>query len=436
MIYFWLNDNINIKATDGTLVTYNKLKVPVNPNNSTAYISTYEDFLDLKEVLSKVDKDKFHAKTLIERKIRTFDTFPIELGISNENEFEKITHLEKNYKKDKYIKNEKDIDSIAYDMNRVDLYKQLKNLNKDEVKIVLIGGVGKSISEIMVSCTALRIFYNKLKEVYKKVKLDIYISASNNTFYSRDKLIYQTQDFVNEIYPLSITLDKFTKYDYYIDNSSVLKSSFYFRDLNLVDAWLYKFGIDYKKIPDSMKYNQLNLNNYEVRSELSERFKTLKSKGKLLLFHPYSANVEKSIPQAIASEMLKNLILEAQDYTIVSTLSIDGKIFDDNFIDLSKESKIITDFIYIVSNMNAVVTVDTSTYHISETFMIPTVVFFTREDFEKRIKYYSYIKSIFVKDESKNLSKFIFTNENLTFYKLDGWKKLKVNKIIKLLESF
>jgi len=321
-------------------------------------------------------------------------------------------------------------------MNRVDLYKQLKNLNKDEVKIVLIGGVGKSISEIMVSCTALRIFYNKLKEVYKKVKLDIYISASNNTFYSRDKLIYQTQDFVNEIYPLSITLDKFTKYDYYIDNSSVLKSSFYFRDLNLVDAWLYKFGIDYKKIPDSMKYNQLNLNNYEVRSELSEKFKTLKSKGKLLLFHPYSANVEKSIPQAIASEMLKNLILEAQDYTIVSTLSIDGKIFDDNFIDLSKESKIITDFIYIVSNMDTVITVDTSTYHISETFMIPTVVFFTREDFEKRIKYYSYIKSIFVKDESKNLSKFVFTNENLTFYKLDGWKKLKIKKIIKLLESF
>jgi ADP-heptose:LPS heptosyltransferase len=86
--------------------------------------------------------------------------------------------------------------------------------------------------------------------------------------------------------------------------------------------------------------------------------------------------------------------------------------------------------------MDKIITADTSTYHISETFMIPTVVFFTREDFEKRIKYYSYIKSIFVKDESKNLSKFIFTNENLTFYKLDGWKKLKVNKIIKLLESF
>ena len=50
-------------------------------------------------------------------------------------------------------------------------------------------------------------------------------------------------------------------------------------------------------------------------------------------------------------------------------------------------------------------------------------------------KYYRYNKSIYLKDKSKNLSKFIYENEALTIYKLEAWKSLKVSKIIKLLEK-
>jgi hypothetical protein len=54
----------------------------------------------------------------------------------------------------------------------------------------------------------------------------------------------------------------------------------------------------------------------------------------------------------------------------------------------------------------------------------------------KKIKYYKYVKSIFIEDKSKNLSKFVYENENLTLNKFESWNKLKVNKIIKLLDSF
>ena len=125
-----------------------------------------------------------------------------------------------------------------------------------------------------------------------------------------------------------------------------------------------------------------------------------------------------------------------QSIMIISTLSIDAKIKDDRFLDFTKESKNISDFIYIVSNMDKIITADTSTYHISDAFMIPTITIFTDKEYEKKIKYYKYIKPIYIENKTKNLSKFVYENENLTLNKLKAWRKLKVEKIIKLLDTF
>lgn len=421
MIFFRVTGNINIKTTDGTLVTYHKFKAPSNLNNETAYITTYDDFNDLEGVFSRVDKDKFSAKLLKEERIRNLEDFPIELGISNENEQFKY---EKSNKQEYFLEDKK-----------VDIYKQLKNLDKDEIRLVIIGGVGKTISEMIASTTALRILNSKLKEVYKKVKIDIYLNASNNSFYSRDKSIYQRLEFISEIKPLSISVKAFTTYDYFIDTSSFTNTT-YFKELNYVDAWLYKFGIDYKKIPEDLKFNELDISDIDVKKTLSDKIIEAKKKGKLLLYHPYSANLKKSIPQAYAVDILKQLLEQNDEYIIIGAINIDSKIKDDRFIDLSKDSKSISDFMYIISQVDKILTADTATFHISDAFMIPTVVIFTHEDFENEIKYYKFVKAIKVKDKSKNMSKFIFENDSLTFYKFESWKKLKVKQIIKLLDSF
>ena len=147
-------------------------------------------------------------------------------------------------------------------------------------------------------------------------------------------------------------------------------------------------------------------------------------------------SIDKTIPQDIASSMLKKLISKMDDCTIVSTLNIDSKFSDDRFVNLSRESKSINDFIYIVSSMDSVITTDTSTLHISDAFMIPTVVLSTDENINRKIKYYNYTKVIKIKDKSKSLSKFIYDNDSLTLYKYKSWEKVKISKIIKLLESF
>ena len=420
MIFFRVTQNINIKTTDGTLVNYFKLKLPSNLENETVYITTYDDFKDIKDIFAKVDKEKYFAKTLNEDIIRTIPSFPIELGISNINEFKKRENSE-------YLE--------FLDFKKVDIFKQLKHLEKDEIKFAFIGGLGSSISDIISSCTALRILYKKLNEVYKNISFDIFINASNNSFYTRDKQLYETQDYINNVFPLSLTSKKLCEYDYYFDNSLDIGLVLDL-PLNNVDKWLYKYGIDYKKIDNNEKYNQLNISNYKVPNSLIKKIEDARLKGKLLLFHPYSANINKSIPQVIAASFLKELLLKADDYVILSALQIDSKIKEDNFIDLSKESKNLNDFIYIVSCMDKIITTDTSTYHISDAFMIPTIGIFTQNDFEIKSKYYKYLKTIYVRDKSKNLSKFIYENESLTFYKFESWKKVKIKQIIKLLDKF
>ena len=68
--------------------------------------------------------------------------------------------------------------------------------------------------------------------------------------------------------------------------------------------------------------------------------------------------------------------------------------------------------------------------------MIPTITIFTDKNYAKKIKYYKYVKPIFIENKSKNLSKFIYESENLILNKLESWRKINIEKIIKLLDSF
>ena len=418
MIFFRATNSINIKITDGTILKYNRFKAPIGIENETIYLTTYDDFNDLKDIFAKVDKSKYNAKIINEQSVLKNPSFPTQLGVIIENE--SIERLEL-----------KDLRFL--ELKEQNFLNQLKSFHKSSIKIAIIGSLGSSISQMISGMAALRIFYNKLKEIYKVVKLDIYIKASNNSYYNRDKSIYLTQDYINEILPLAINSKAICEYDYFVDNSIDITKIL---DINPVDAWLFKFGIDYKKISDLEKFSQLKTDHFELTKGLKQKIQESKQRGKLLLFHPYSANINKSIPQNIAIDLLKELLSKADEYMIISTLLIDVKIKDDRFIDLSKDSKNINDFIYIISAMDKIITTDTSTYHISDAFMIPTIVFFTDNNYLEKIKYFKYIKPIFIEDKSKNLSKFVYENDNLIINKFESWNKLKVNKIIKLLDNF
>jgi ADP-heptose:LPS heptosyltransferase len=433
MVIFRISENINIKTTDGTLVKYNKLKNPSNLFNETVYISTFEDFSDLKRVFLSVGS-KYKARVIDEQKIRTLSQFPKELGISNINEYLITQNLDFKYKKFDYLNTEQsELKSLYLNEKKVDLDEQLYGVLKEDITIAILGNLGNSLSSMICACTALRLLYEKLIKQFKSVKLDIYLNASENKFFTRDKMLFLNQSFINKVSALSLNVKELCEYDFFIDTSSVFKRS-YFEKLSYIDSLLYKFGIDYTKIPIEKKYNTINISAYKPKTVLKKKLATALLKGKVLLYHPYSANIEKSIPKDIAISLLKDLLLKLPDYTIVSALKLEGNINDDRFLNLSAESKNFLDYAYIVSKMDKIITVNTATYHLADAFFIPTVTILTNPD--ENFVQYPLNKTIYIEDKSKNFSNFIFESESLVLYRFDGFSKLTASKIIKLLETF
>ncbi len=357
------------------------------------------------------------------------------MGVSNLNEYNITQKLDYEYKDFDLKKEADEIKSLYLNENIANIEKQLEGTIKQDISICILGRAGESISEMICFCSALRILYEKLNKKFKSIKIDMYLNASDNTFYSRDKMLFANQSFINKVSALSLNVKELCLYDFFIDLGSVSKRSYY-KSLPHIDAWLYKLGIDYKEVSQNEKYNTINLSSYKAKKELKEKIENLKLKGKILLYHPYSANIDKSIPKEITISLLKELVLKLPDYTIVSVLKLDGKFEDDRFVDLSMYSKSFLDYSYIVSNMNKIVTVNTATYHMADAFFIPTVLILNSNDETQVIQEYPSSKIMYIKDKSKNFSNFIFENSALVLYKFDGWKSLKASKIIRALESF
>ncbi|RXJ69563.1 hypothetical protein CRV08_02335 [Halarcobacter ebronensis] len=434
MVVFRVTENLNIKTTDGSLIKYIKLKNPANFLNEGLYITTLEDFESLKEVFTNVGR-KYKAKVIDEVRVRDLNQFPLELGISNLNEYTITNTLEYKLKKETLIETNEEIQSLFLDENSVDILKQVDSVLKQDISLVILGSLGLTVSEMICACSALRILYTTLKKQFKNVKIDIYINASENKYFTRDKAIFSNQTFINKVSGLSIDVKSLCEYDFFIDASSVTRRSYY-EVLPHIDAWLYKFGIDYKKIPDEEKYNTINFSMYRPKDGLKEKLDRLKQNGKIILFHPFSANINKSIPKEKAVSLLKELIDEMPEYNFVSVIKIDIKSELDRFTDLSGFSQTFLDYSYIVSNASKVITVNTATYHIAEAFFIPTVVIFTDNQRRETPHIYSNSKAIYIKDMSRKFSKLVFKNDLLTLYKFEGWNRLKASEIIKLLENF
>lgn len=419
MVFFRVTENINIKTTDNTLVKYLKIKNPSQLENETIYATTYDDFIMIQEVFQGVG-EKYKVKLIPENKIKSLDNFPRPLGIINNDEYYWRT------KKEEHI-------DFFLNQTFVDIGVQLHTVKKD-ISIVIIGSLSSHIGQMVCSLTALRILYERLQKQFKTVKIDLFLNGSKNQFYSRDKEVYEAAPFINSVRPLSINIKQLCTYDFFIDMGSFDQTT-YFQEFNFTDAYLYKFGIDYAKINPTSKHNQLYLRHYKPKEELLKVISEAQEKGKLLLFHPYTSDINRSIPSEIAKKLLQKFSLKADGYVIVSVIDIDPKINSHNYINLSKYSKSFNDFAYIVSQMDQIISADTSTYHIADAFAIPSVVIFTNVKPEKRLTYYTQCISFEISNKSKNYSNFKYENDSLTLHQYDGWEKLKCKKLLQLIQN-
>lgn len=434
MIYFTVTNNINIKLVDSTLVEYKRFVKDGLWINENIYCTTYDDFKDIKKIFVNLQQEDFKFEIIDEKRFVKSTLFPKKIGVSFLNEFQTAQEHESLLLKQNFILSHfKQKNLEGYFQEDYTAFESIDFL-KNKINLAIVGYCSKNLGEIINFCSALRILHAKLKEQCQDLTIDIYLQASSNNYYKRDKELFETYAFIHKVMPLSLSIHALCQYDYFIDMSNCTQS-FYYDELPYIDFFLRHFGLNFDAILDKEKYNELNLHKYHINPKLQEKIDGLKQKGKLLLFHPYSAHATRSIPIENSKKILDKLVNFSQEYVVVSALKIDH-IKNENYIDLSLFSKTFFDFIYIVSQMDYVVTVDTATYHISDAFFIPTVVLFTNEELIlKRVKYYSYVKPIQVKNDSKSYSHFIFKNDALYVDDFHSWNEMKIAKVIKLLEK-
>ncbi len=260
-------------------------------------------------------------------------------------------------------------------------------LVKKEIKIAIF--LSSALGDMLRACRALELYHSKLLNYFDKVSFDLLLDDSENYKYILDQSYY-----VNKVCQLPISLKEFFNgYDAYVELNEMLhdyniKDNI---DTPIIDIFLQGLNIDSSTISDSEKRNFIKVSP-KAKKELSLLVSALKSCGKrLLLFNPLSSNPIRSIPQEFINKIIEDII-EKSDYQIISFSKLSYN--HERFIELGEYTNNTENFLYLLSQMDAIITVDTSVYHVADAFNIPTYVIFATLLPQSRCKYYPLVGGI------------------------------------------
>ncbi len=264
---------------------------------------------------------------------------------------------------------------------------------RKKIRVAIINGMGGGIGDNIVGMSALNIFYDRLMRHFDEVEIGIF------TLRPRAIPILKQETIVNEIYLMPSPIELLFNYDAYIDLSRMTGWPIFRQEM--VDFYLQAMSIDPKSVAPEQKRCFVKINE-RVKQEIDMYIKALKtSRRKLLLFHPFSSAPIRSIPKEIIPQILRDLIKQT-DYLIISVHRLEFS--HPRLVCLDHLSRFGFDYYaYIVSQMDAIITVDTATYHIADAFSIPTVVLFTSIPPEHRISYYPFVEGILIGGEKEPL---------------------------------
>ena len=314
---------------------------------------------------------------LPEAAVRRWPGFPVELGVPNTEEFER----------NQYVSGLIPGDGRLTETPRVSLKKQLQKLAGRELRVAVVNGVGGGIGDTIMGLPALREARRVLAAEGRRVRLEMLVSEET---FDRVREVYEVVDFIDGVRTLPISLRDLCGYDAFFDTGGLAHRGD-FGTLPMVDFFFKLFGIDHRKVPPGRKRIRLRLPR-RVDPALKSRLLELKAGGKrLLLFHPLASTPLRSVPQSETPRLLQALIEDGR-YQVIVMAPVG--LEDERVIDLTACSGTRAGLIYLVSQMDAILTVDTSVYHLADCFDVPSIVWFTSIDPELRLKYYPYARGI------------------------------------------
>ncbi len=304
-----------------------------------------------------------------------------------------------------------------------------EKIKSEKVSIAIINAFGTAFGDAIVGLRATEILYERLKNWFKEVKIDLF-----NRTKVRNFNLYLRNRAVSNFHMLPTTLEKLLEYDFVIDLGGYIEKP-ELEKMSMIDFFLEYMGIDKDSISPEEKRNRIEIDEI-AKLDIEEDINLLKKNGnKLLLFHPLTSTQIRTIPENKSIELIKSII-DNTDYTVVAAVPINFE--HERFKNISHLSKTFEHFIYIVSQVDAVITAGTVTYHIADSFNIPTVLLATVKHDKSNARYYPSIKTVLLGENLKNnpiINKHKSLDEKDIEFANLLWKALKPETVIDALNE-
>lgn len=290
---------------------------------------------------------------------------------------------------------------------RVDLESVIEDIDGDEIKVFIVNGMGTGLGDGMIGLAALNIFYKKLQKKYKKIIIDL--GQPSVIGDKAHQALYNQETIINSYSYLPITVEKLLDYDLIVDNSAMIIRE-NFPNNNMMDFYLENLGIDPASVPAEEKKIHIK------KSELAERIldiplKVLREQDqRLILLHLSASTPLRSMPRHLIKKAIKKIVEADHRNHVITWENIDDVKKDidahlgphkSRHTNLSFKNYGFDFYTNLISRVDAVVSVDTSAYHIASAFEIPCVTIFQSIDPKIRVAYYPLCEGVDLDSEGK-----------------------------------
>lgn len=378
MLTFWcctkdvITDGVSYNGSNLTKYSFSSIteeekqsgRIPFNKT----YFSTPNDFTNHKNTLAKTGMDKYFSPIPI-KDIQRIPNFPEQVGFSKKP-FEKTF--------EKYIK-------------------------KGKISIAITNAMSNAMGDHMIGMIALKNFREELAKHIPDENITINLFQLSP--YKLKNITQQWEGLWQQIFILPSSLNVLLSHDALFDLGGLLLHE-NFDNQSLMSFFEEALSIKCLNIEKNRKritYNPSKDSKQKIKALMNlvrKKANPVDSEGcspdnPILLYHNLSTTPLRSIPNSLAKKHILE-ILENSNFFVVSATGLDFE--HERFLNLNKHSEDLDDFASIISEMDGIITVDTSTYHLADAFSVPTVAIFSTIDPSKRCEDYPFVKGILLEE--------------------------------------
>lgn len=302
------------------------------------------------------------------------------------------------------------------------------------LSVAILNAMSNALGDHLIGMQAFDYWQEQVRKILPGTQIDISLYQLNP--YRVGSITRQWHPKFNSVFMLPNRLSRLVQHDVFVDLGTLLLRD-EFDTQPMIDFFYQAMSIDPATIPVENKRIKYQLKE-ETVAKMDKVFNNIRALGRpILLFHPTSTSPIRGMLPGRARRFIREIIKDT-DYFVVSATNLDCP--NRRFLNIARCSDSFDDFCTIISMVDAIVTVDTSTYHIADAFDIPTVAMFTTIDPKYRSKYYPHVEGLKLEEKDGKLygrhkvSKKEKVAEEEMRYVDQKWEDLKTSDILEALE--